>query len=92
MNSSPTSIELSQNYPNPFNPSTSISFYLAQSGFVTLRVFNSMGEEVRTLINEKKDAGANVVTFTADGLPSGTYVYQLNVDGKIAQKKMVLMK
>ena len=92
MSTAPNSIELSQNYPNPFNPTTSIAYQLARPGFVTLRVFNAMGEEVRTLVNEKKDAGTNQVTFDAKDVPSGTYIYQLNVDGQIMQKKMVVMK
>jgi hypothetical protein len=92
MGETPNTIELSQNYPNPFNPSTTISYQLAQSGFVTLKVFNAVGEEVSTLVNEHRDPGTYAVSFTAEGIPSGTYLYQLNVDGRMQQKKMVLMK
>ena len=92
MNDTPASIELSQNYPNPFNPGTAISYQLLKPGFVTLKVFNPMGEEIGMLVNEAKDAGSYVAQFDAKDLTSGTYLYQLNVDGRILQKKMVLMK
>ncbi len=88
----PEGIELSQNYPNPFNPSTSISYQLLKPGYVTLKVFNAMGEEISTLVNEARDAGTHVVEFSGEDLPSGAYLYQLNVDGRMLQKKMVLMK
>ncbi len=92
MNGAANGIELSQNYPNPFNPTTSISYQLQKPGYVTLKVFNPIGEEIGTLVNEAKDAGVHMVTFNAADLTSGTYVYQINVDGQILQKKMVLMK
>jgi hypothetical protein len=90
--SSPNSIELAQNYPNPFNPSTTISYQLAQPGYVTLKVFNAVGDEIATLVNQPKEAGAYNATFSGETLPSGTYMYQLNVNGNILQKKMVLTK
>ena len=92
MNGAASGIELSQNYPNPFNPTTSISYQLQKPGFVTLKVYNPIGEEIGMLVNEAKDAGVHMVTFNAANLTSGTYVYQINVDGQILQKKMVLMK
>jgi hypothetical protein len=88
----PNTIELGQNYPNPFNPTTSISYQLLRPGHVSLKIFNQMGEEITTLVNEPKDAGSYTVTFNADQAPSGTYVYRLDVDGKVLQKKMVIMK
>ncbi|MDX9760053.1 MAG: T9SS type A sorting domain-containing protein [Bacteroidota bacterium] len=88
----PTAVTLYQNYPNPFNPTTTISYQLAQPGHVTLRVFNSLGEQVGMLVDGFKDAGAHQVTMNADNLPSGTYIYQINVDGQVTQKKMTVMK
>jgi hypothetical protein len=88
----PNSIALGQNYPNPFTGSTSITFHLAQPGFVSLKLFNAVGDEVATLVNETRDAGAQNVSFSGDALPAGTYMYQLNVNGTILEKKMVLMK
>ncbi|MDH7516533.1 MAG: T9SS type A sorting domain-containing protein, partial [Bacteroidota bacterium] len=79
-------------YPNPFNPTTSISYQLQKPGYVTLKVFDPTGEEAATLVDGPKDAGTHVVRFSGESLPAGTYIYQLNVDGQILQKKMVLMK
>jgi type IX secretion system substrate protein len=83
---------LNQNYPNPFNPSTKISYQMQVAGFVTLNVFNTVGDEVASLVQESKDAGLHIEEFDASHLPSGTYMYQLNVNGNMQQKKMVLMK
>jgi hypothetical protein len=88
----PGGFQLHQNFPNPFNPSTTIGFNLRETGFVTLKVFNQMGELITTLVNESRDPGLHNVTFDASTLPSGTYIYQINVDGRMQQKKMVLMK
>jgi hypothetical protein len=88
----PTAVTLYQNYPNPFNPTTTISYQLMQPGRVTLKVFNALGENVGTLVDETKDAGAHQVQMNSDKLPSGTYIYQINVDGQITQKKMTVMK
>jgi len=88
----PTSVQLYQNYPNPFNPGTSISYQLSDPGHVTLTVFNPLGEEIAVPVNAAREAGTHTVNFSAEGLPSGTYVYQLNVNGSILQKKMVVMK
>jgi len=89
---SPINFELNQNYPNPFNPTTTISFTLPQSGNVTLKVFNSIGEEVVTLTDGYIDAGVYTFNFNADGLPSGMYIYQLNTPEKTQVRKMILMK
>lgn len=88
----PSQITLNQNYPNPFNPSTSISFNLPESGFVSLRVFDSLGREMATLINEQKSAGEHHATFNASSLSSGVYIYTLSVDGITFSRKMILMK
>lgn len=83
---------LHQNFPNPFNPTTSIRFDLLDAGFTTLKVFNIQGQEVATLINGLQSAGSHTVNFDATGLPSGMYVYRLNVNGYSAQQKMMLLK
>lgn len=84
---------LEQNYPNPFNPSTSISFKLAKASFVTLKVFDLLGNEIKTLVNEYKQAGTYSVQFIADSfLPSGVYFYRLIADNFIHTKKFVYQK
>jgi hypothetical protein len=88
----PLSYSLSQNYPNPFNPSTSISFEIPQSGFVKLVVYNILGKEVATLLNEEKIAGVYEVQFNVQNLASGIYFYTINTGSFSSTKKMVLMK
>jgi hypothetical protein len=86
---------LFQNYPNPFNPSTSIEFDLKEASPVTLKIYNTLGEEVATLLNmEDMDTGRNTITFDADGFASGVYFYKLIVNnGRYQQtKKMLLLK
>jgi hypothetical protein len=87
-----TEYALHQNFPNPFNPGTSITFDLVDNGFVSLRVYNLLGQEVASLVNGTMDAGRHIVNFQADNLPSGLYLYRLETNGFSAQKKMVLMK
>ncbi len=101
INSSPVGIDdemmnldfkLGQNYPNPFNPSTTISFSIKEAGQVTLKVYDILGNEVSTLINEVKQPGRYDVRFEAASLPSGTYFYKL-VQGKNSEiKKLMLLK
>jgi len=89
----PNAVELQQNYPNPFNPVTEISYSLKNEGMVTLSVFNTKGELVNTLVNEKKTAGNHSVRFNGDGLNSGIYFYRLGVDSKAVQsRKMIMLK
>ncbi len=88
----PTDYTLYQNYPNPFNPSTTIRFSIPEESFVTLKVFNSLGEEITTLINENIIAGNYEVEFDAADLPSGIYFYRLQTGSFVETKKMVLMK
>jgi hypothetical protein len=88
----PTEYSLAQNHPNPFNPNTSISYSVKEKGFVSLKVYNLMGQEVATLVSEQKLAGRYSVEFTAKDLSSGVYVYRLEVNNFVAQKKMVLLK
>jgi hypothetical protein len=89
----PISTELHQNYPNPFNPETEIRYSLKSEGQVMLSVFNTKGELVSTLVNEKKSAGNHSLNFNGDGFNSGIYFYRLNVDGKAVQsRKMMVLK
>ncbi|MGA9292102.1 MAG: T9SS type A sorting domain-containing protein, partial [Ignavibacteriaceae bacterium] len=95
----PTTYALTQNYPNPFNPSTTISYQLPKDGMVTLKIFDMLGREVATLINnEQKTVGRYDVSFNANNLASGVYIYQLRVNdavgekGYTATKKLMLLK
>jgi hypothetical protein len=83
---------LAQNYPNPFNPSTMIKFNVAKAGFVSLKVYNTLGQEVATLVNENLGAGEKTVRFNGANLASGTYIYRLNVNGVTLTNKMMLIK
>ncbi len=89
---SPKSYHLTQNYPNPFNPSTKINFSLPQPGRVRLSVFNSLGQEVETLIDKDMIAGDHRVTFNAGNFPSGIYFYRIEAGEYHDVKKMVLLK
>lgn len=86
------SYELDQNYPNPFNPSTTIKYALPQPGFVTLKVYNMLGQEVKTLVNEFKEAGTHTVEFKAEDLMTGMYFYKIQVGDFSQVKKMTLLK
>ncbi len=86
----PERFVLEQNYPNPFNPSTSIRFSLPTSGLVTLKVYDVLGREVRTLVNENLHAGSYETTFDATGLASGVYFYRLQ-SGELSQTKRLLL-
>jgi len=88
----PTAYFLEQNYPNPFNPSTKINFSIPESGFVTMKIYNSIGEEIGTLLNEDKSAGTYEVDFVAEGLTSGIYFYSITTGNFTQTKKMILMK
>jgi len=83
---------LAQNYPNPFNPTTSISYSIPQSGSVTLKVYDILGRDVMTLVNEQKAAGVYTVDFNGAQLASGTYIYRLNAGEFVQTKKMILIK
>ena len=83
---------LNQNYPNPFNPSTKITFILPQESFVTLIVYNSLGERVMTLINEVINSGKHSINFNAGNLSSGTYLVELKAENFVDVKKMNLIK
>jgi hypothetical protein len=86
------SYELRQNYPNPFNPSTNIKYSVPQSSNVVIRIFDIIGNEIETLVNEKKPAGNYKVEFDASTFPSGIYFYRLQAGSFIETKKMLLLK
>jgi hypothetical protein len=88
----PTMFTLEQNYPNPFNPSTEIRYQITVSGHVSLKVFNVLGNEVGTLVNQRQSSGFYTERFTASNLPSGMYFVQLNFNGNILTKKAILLK
>jgi len=91
-NSMPNKYELSQNYPNPFNPSTIIKYSIPEGAFVTLKVYNMVGEEVATLVNANRSAGNYEARFNAVNLPSGTYLYKIQAGSFSQIKKMILVK
>ena len=88
----PEEYTLFQNYPNPFNPTTKITFYISQLSFVTIKVYDVLGNKIATLVNEEKPTGSYEVELNAITLPSGIYFYQLQVGSFVETKKMVLMK
>jgi hypothetical protein len=88
----PNQFGLDQNYPNPFNPTTSISFTLSENSNATLRVFNLLGQEVATLVNERLSAGAHTYNFDASQLSSGVYIYRLQAENQTITKRMTLIK
>ena len=88
----PEKFELGQNYPNPFNPSTQISWKSPVSGLQTLKVYNILGNEVATLVNEWKEAGNYSIEFDASKLASGTYFYRLTIGNFSEVRKMILIK
>jgi len=83
---------LSQNYPNPFNPSTKITYSLPQLSNVIIKVFNLVGNEIETLINEEKSSGTHYVIWDAEDLPSGVYFYKLQAGSYVETKKMLLLR
>lgn len=91
-NKIPNNFELAQNYPNPFNPTTVINFSIPASSNVTLKVYDMLGREVASLLNETKAAGSYAVSFDASQLSSGTYIYTLTAGNFVSSKKMMLIK
>ena len=88
----PAEFLLEQNYPNPFNPNTIISFSIPKRSNVILKVYDILGNELVTLINEETDAGRYNINFNASGLPTGVYFYQLVSSDFVETKKMMLLK
>jgi len=91
-NSIPSDFSLEQNYPNPFNPTTSINFSMPVSGFVSLRIYNAIGQEVAELVNDFMEAGSYSYNINASQLSSGIYFYKLNSGNFSSVKKMMLIK
>jgi subtilisin-like proprotein convertase family protein len=92
LNEIPSGFALFQNYPNPFNPSTKINYIIPTSEFVSLKIYDVLGNEVKTLVNEEKPAGTFETEFSGDGLSSGIYFYRLQSGSFIETKKMILLK
>ena len=96
----PSEYRLNQNYPNPFNPSTTIQYSVPQKSHVTLKIYNTLGQEVTTLVDEEQEAGEHDVQFSPKGTASSAYFYRLQArptDGGLAGdfvevKKLILMK
>jgi len=91
-NIAPQNFTLEQNYPNPFNPITNIEYKVPNNAFVRLAVYDVLGKEMRTLVNETKSAGSYKVTFQASDLPSGVYFYKLTAGSFVSTKKLIVMK
>lgn len=89
---SPLIFELSQNYPNPFNPATVIKYQLPVDGFVSLKVYDILGSEIKTLVNEFKNSGYYEVEFNATNIPSGVYFYKIQTQDFSSVKKMILAR
>ena len=88
----PEGFALYQNYPNPFNPSSTIAFSLPGAGYVTLKVFNTLGEEVASLVSQELSAGTYETRWDASGTASGIYFYRLQAGNVIETKKLVLLR
>ena len=88
----PTEFKLFQNFPNPFNPSTKIAFQIADFGFVSLHIYDVLGNKVATLVNEEKQPGNYEILFNASQFTNGVYFYSLTADNFISVKKMILLK
>jgi hypothetical protein len=88
----PLQPSLLQNYPNPFNPTTNFGFRVSSLEFVSLRIFDVLGREVATLVNEVRQAGTYTVRWDASSQPSGVYFYQMRAGGFVETRKLVLTK
>lgn len=91
-NDKPVEFKLYQNFPNPFNPTTEIRYSIAEESFVSLKIYNVLGEEVKTLVNEYKSVGNYKKTFDASSLRSGIYIYRVQAGNFVDVKKMILVK
>ena len=88
----PKNFILEQNYPNPFNPSTNINYTVPNESYISLKIYNILGKELETLVDEKKPAGSYQIKFNASDLPSGIYFCKMQADNFVAIKKMILVK
>ncbi len=91
-NNFPKQFSLKQNYPNPFNPKTKIKYEIAKSGFVSLKIYDVLGREIKTIVNENKNVGFYEIDFDANNLNSGIYFYKLTTNNFSEMKKMILIK
>jgi hypothetical protein len=91
-NNLPGSFVLKQNYPNPFNPTTTINYSIPKSSFVTIKVYDILGREVSTLVNEEKQVGNYKIKFNASKLTSGIYFYRMQAGSFVETKKLILLK
>jgi hypothetical protein len=83
---------LNQNFPNPFNPSTTISYQLSDEGFVSIKVYDVLGDEITTLVNEVKQSGIHEINFDASEISSGIYLYRMTVNNFTQTRKMILLR
>jgi hypothetical protein len=88
----PGTFVLNQNFPNPFNPSTRITYFVPKESFVSIKVYDFLGREVKTLVNNFQTTGSHEIVFDASDMPSGTYFYTLVTDNYSSTKKMLLLK
>jgi hypothetical protein len=88
----PADFTLSQNFPNPWNPTTNIQYQLPVNSMVTIKVFDALGKEMATLVNEFKPSGSYEITFNSKGLSSGVYYYQMKAGNFIETRKLILLK
>ena len=88
----PLGFALAQNYPNPFNPSTIIIYQVPANSFVTLKLYDILGREVKTLVHQRQNAGSYTVTFFAAGLQTGVYFYRLQAGSVSQTRKMIVLK
>ena len=88
----PTEFKLEQNYPNPFNPSTTIKFAIPVRSNVLIKIYDALGSEVKTLINEEMEQGWYTKEFNAASLASGFYIYRLQSGNYVSTKKMLVIK
>jgi hypothetical protein len=88
----PKVYSLEQNFPNPFNPSTKIRYSVPQSSSVVVKIFDILGNEIKTLLNEEKSVGSYEITWYAENLPSGIYFYIIQAGSFVETKKMVLLR
>jgi hypothetical protein len=88
----PTKLEVYQNFPNPFNPITTIKWQLPERAFVTLKIYDVLGREVVTLVDEELNAGQHETVYNASGISSGVYFYKIKAGSFVETKKMILLK
>ncbi len=92
LNGVPNGFSLSQNYPNPFNPTTIINYSIPQESFVSLKVYDVLGNKVASLVSKERKSGKYSVTFNASGFPSGIYFYKLSINETVYVRKMIFLK